>query len=94
MDSAVELAAMMEMAEHVPLNEKAELLHRLSLHFQDRGVELPTDAIRKSVQRYRQTIRGEEVFRFDRDTLTWSTEKAEDAFLTGLPKGRGRPKSK
>jgi hypothetical protein len=94
MDTALEWAAIMEMADRLGALGDSPIMRKLFSYYKERGSELPTQTVRKSVQRYRQSIKDEEVFYFDRDTLTWAAEKTEEAFLPRLPNGRGRPKSK
>lgn len=51
----------------------------------------PIAAIRKSIQRFRQSVRGTSVFVLDRETLTVERFDAESALTEGLPGKRGRP---
>jgi hypothetical protein len=60
------------------------------------GLPLETGAetIRKSIQRFRKSIVGEEMFKLDKATLEWVVYRAEDALLNGLPNRPGRPRKK
>ena len=60
------------------------------------GLPLDTgpEAIRKSIQRFRKSIVGEEMFKLDRATLEWEVHRAEDVMLGGLPNRPGRPRKK
>lgn len=60
------------------------------------GLPLDTgpETIRKSIQRFRKSIVGEEMFKLDRATLEWEVHRAEDVLLTGLPNRPGRPRKK
>lgn len=64
----------------------ASLMEGLS---QDTGPE----AIRKSIQRFRNGLSGQEVFRLNRETLKLEVFPAKLALLKGLPNRRGRPSS-
>jgi hypothetical protein len=59
------------------------------------GLPLDTGptAIQKSIQRFRKSIAGQEMFEFDKNTFEWRVHRAEDVMLRGLPRHRGRPKS-
>lgn len=65
----------------------ASLMEGLSL---DTGPE----AIRKSIQRFRDSLGEEEVFRLNRETLKLEVFQAKSVLLKGLPNRRGRPPSK
>jgi hypothetical protein len=58
------------------------------------GLPLETGAetIRKSIQRFRKSIAGEEMFKLNNATLEWVVYRAEDALLNGLPNRPGRPR--
>jgi hypothetical protein len=60
------------------------------------GLSLETgpEAIRKSIQRFRDSLGEEEVFRLNRETLKLEVFQAKSALLEGLPNRRGRPRSK
>jgi len=60
------------------------------------GLPLDTgpETIRKSIQRFRKSIAGEEMFKLDRTTLEWEVFHAEDVLLKGLPNRPGRPRRK
>lgn len=60
------------------------------------GLPLDTgpETIRKSIQRFRKSIVGEEMFKLDRATLEWEVHRAEDVLLNGLPNRSGRPRKK
>jgi hypothetical protein len=65
----------------------ASLMEGLSL---DTGPE----AIRKSIQRFRDSLGEEEVFRLNRETLKLEVFQAKSVLLKGLPNRRGRPRSR
>lgn len=54
--------------------------------------ETGPETIRKSIQRFRKSIAGEEMLKLDRATLEWEVHKAEDVLLKGLPNRPGRPR--
>jgi hypothetical protein len=60
------------------------------------GLPLDTgpETIRKSIQRFRKSIVGEEMFKLDRAKLEWEVHRAEDVLLNGLPNRPGRPRKK
>lgn len=60
------------------------------------GLPLETgpETIRKSIQRFRRSIAGEDMFRIDKSTLQWEVYRAENVLLKGLPNRPGRPRKK
>lgn len=60
------------------------------------GLSLETgpETIRKSIQRFRNKVSGQEMLHFNRETLKLEAVQAKSALLRGLPSRRGRPSSK
>jgi hypothetical protein len=60
------------------------------------GLSLETgpEAIRKSIQRFRDSLGEKEVFRLNRETLKLEVFQAKSVLLKGLPNQRGRPRSR
>ena len=60
------------------------------------GLSLETgpEAIRKSIQRFRDRLSGQDVLRLNRETLKLEVFPAKSALLKGLPNRRGRPSRK
>lgn len=56
--------------------------------------ETSSEAIRKSVQRFRDGLSGQEVLRLNRETLRLEAFQAKSVLLKGLPNRRGRPRSR
>jgi hypothetical protein len=65
----------------------ASLIERLPL-------ETGPEAIRKSIQRFRDGLAGVEMFRLNRETLKLEVFQAKTVLLDGLPNRRGRPLSR
>lgn len=55
-------------------------------------IQVDTDTIRKSIQRFRAKIKGASVVKLDEETMTFEVHDAESVTLAGLPGKPGRPK--
>lgn len=54
----------------------------------------PVEAIKKSIQRFRKSLRGKRLYSLDPETLVVSLINADQALIPGLPGKAGRPKKK
>ena len=66
---------------------------QVAAYMEGLSLETGPETIRKSIQRFRKSVAGEEYLRFDRQTLEWDVYKAEDVLLKGLPNRPGRPRA-
>jgi hypothetical protein len=67
---------------------------QVAAYWEGLPLETGPETIRKSIQRFRRSIAGEDIFKVDRATLQWEAYRAEDVLLKGLPNRPGRPRKK
>jgi hypothetical protein len=65
---------------------------QVAAYLEGLSLESGPETVRKSIQRFKKSIAGEEMFRLNRKTLKLEVHKAEDVLLEGLPNGPGRPR--
>jgi hypothetical protein len=65
---------------------------QVAAYLEGLSLETGPETIRKSIQRFRASIAGQELFRFDEEVMKWETFDSEAVLLDGLPNHSGRPR--
>lgn len=73
-------------------DSRIEAAMLVAAHYEGMESSDPIETVRKSIQRFRKTIRGKSIFRLDRENLKIECLNADSVLLEGLPGKGGRPR--